>query len=82
MWLRQSVSAGNEITQRYHRHCNIKNWVLQLYLSPVFKSLLLNPLINYFVQSCEGNQAGVEGYKEFGVSFQLKSTVCSVSDNL
>jgi len=43
---------------------------------------LLKPLINYSGECCEGDRAGVEGYNEFGLSFQLKSTVCSVSDNL
>lgn len=42
----------------------------------------LKPLINYSVEYCEGDQAGVEGCNEFGLSFQLKTTVCSVSDNL
>lgn len=43
---------------------------------------LLKPLINDSVECCEGDQAGVEGYNEFKLSFQLKSTLCSVSDNL
>lgn len=43
---------------------------------------LLKPLINYSVVCCEGDQAGVKGYNEFGLSFQLNPTICSVSDNL